>query len=95
MVAGLDGRDALADGLDDARALVSEDDREGALRVLARQGVGVGVADARVVDLDADFAGARGEDFDVLVAEVLAGAPGDGGLAGDGLAGGKVSWMMT
>lgn len=54
------------------------------------------MADARVVDLDADFAGARGEDFDVLVAEVLAGAPGDGGLAGDGLVVGRgVSWLMT
>jgi len=96
VVAGLDRRDALADGFDDARALVSEDDGEGALRVLAGERVGVRVAHARVVDLDADFAGARREDLDVFVAELLAGAPGDGGLAGDGLAGGeRVSESMT
>lgn len=39
VVARLDARHALADGLDDAGALVAEDDGEGALGVLARQRV--------------------------------------------------------
>jgi hypothetical protein len=41
VVADLYVGDALADGLDDAGTLVSEDDGEGALGVLAREGVGV------------------------------------------------------
>lgn len=39
MVAWLDGGDTLADGLDDAGALMAEDDWEGTLRILSRQGV--------------------------------------------------------
>ena len=83
VVPRLDVGDALADRLDDAGALVAENDREGALGVLARQGVGVRVADARVGDLDADLVGLGRRDLDVLVGELLAGAPGDGRLAGD------------
>lgn len=41
VVAGLHVGDALADGLDDTGTLVSEDDGEGALGILAREGVGV------------------------------------------------------
>lgn len=41
VVAGLHVGDALADGLDDAGALVAEDDGEGALGVLAGEGVGI------------------------------------------------------
>jgi len=43
------------------------------------------VADACVVNLDAHLVGARRGHLDVLIAELLTGAPGDGGLAGDGL----------
>lgn len=43
------------------------------------------VADARVMDLDADLVGPGRRYLDVLIAEFLAGAPGDGRLAGDGL----------
>jgi hypothetical protein len=43
------------------------------------------VADTGVMDLDADFMGLRGRDLDILVAERLTGAPGDGSLANDGL----------
>ena len=41
MVADLDVGHALADRLDDARALVSQDDGEGTLGVLAGEGVGI------------------------------------------------------
>ena len=43
------------------------------------------VADARVVDLDAHLVGFGRGDLDLLDAEVLAGLPGHGGQAGDGL----------
>lgn len=41
MVAGFDGGDARADGLDDSGSFVTEDDGKSALRVLTRQGVGI------------------------------------------------------
>lgn len=43
------------------------------------------MADTGVVDLDTDLVGLGGSDLDVLDGQVLAGLPGDGGLAGDGL----------
>ena len=50
MVAGLHAGDALADFDHDARALVAEHGGKQALRVLAREGEGVGVANAGVRD---------------------------------------------
>lgn len=122
VVAGLDVGDALADGLDDTGTLVSENDREGALGILAGEGVGVCVttwlvnatanctegqarrsshqgsrsrgregnkltcvADTGVLDLDSDLVGLGRSHLNVLIAELLAGAPGDGSLASDGL----------
>lgn len=41
MIARLDGGDAFANGLYDARAFVSEDDRERAFGVLAAERVGI------------------------------------------------------
>jgi hypothetical protein len=43
------------------------------------------VANTSVVDLDTDFVSLGRSDFDVLNRKVLAGLPGDGGLAGDSL----------
>lgn len=43
------------------------------------------MADTSVVDLDADLVGLGRSNLDVLDAQRLAGLPGDGGLAGDGL----------
>ena len=43
------------------------------------------VADASVFDLDAHLVGLGRRYLNVLIAELLAGAPGDGRLAGDGL----------
>ena len=85
MVAGLNIGDSLADGLDDTGALVTQDDGEGTLGILAGEGVGVGVAHAGVVDLYPDLMGLWRGDLDILDAELLAGLPGDSCLAGDGL----------
>lgn len=43
------------------------------------------MADAGVADLDADLMGLGRRHLDILNAELLAGAPGNGRLAGDGL----------
>jgi hypothetical protein len=88
VVAGLHVCDALADRLDDAGALVTEDNGESTLGVLAGESVGIGMADTGVVDLDADLVGLGRGDLDVLDAEVLACFPGHSGLAGNGLANG-------
>lgn len=80
MVARLHIGDALAYGLDNTSTLMTQDDGEGSLGVLAGQGVGICVADSGVVDLNADFVGSWGQDFDVFDGEVLAGFPGDGSL---------------
>lgn len=80
VVAGLHIGDTLANRLDDTSALMTQDDGEGSLGVLAGQGVGICVADTSVVDLNTDFVGSWGQDFDVFDREVLAGFPGDGGL---------------
>lgn len=80
VVTGLYVCDALTNGLDDTSTLVSEDNGEGTLRVLAGQCVGICVADTGVVDLNADLVGPGGKDFDILNGEVLAGFPGNGGL---------------
>ena len=80
VVARLHVCDALTDGLDDTSTLVPEDDGESTLRVLARQCVGICVADTSVVDLDADLVGPGGRDLDILNGEVLAGFPGNCGL---------------
>lgn len=80
MVARLHIGDTLTNGLDNTSTLVTQDDRESSLGVLAGQGVGICVADSSVVDLNADLVGSWGQDFDVFDGEVLAGFPGDGGL---------------
>lgn len=89
MVARLDVRDTLAYRLDNTSTLVAENNGEGAFRVLARERVGICVADARVVDLDAHFMGLGRSNLDVLDAELLASFPGDSCLAGDGLSKGR------
>ena len=57
MVAAFQRRHVAARFDHDARALMSEDGREQAFGIGARQGVGVGVADSGGLDLDQDFAG--------------------------------------
>lgn len=43
------------------------------------------MADTGIVDLDSDLVGLGRSNLDILDREVLAGLPGHGGLAGDGL----------
>lgn len=45
------------------------------------------MADTSVVDLDADLVGPGRKNFDILKAQRLAGLPGNGGLARNGLEG--------
>lgn len=80
VVARLHIGDTLADRLNHTGTLVTQDDGEGPLRVLARQGVCVCVANTCVVDLDTNFVGLGGSDLDVLDAQLLAGFPSNGGL---------------
>jgi len=70
VVADLDVLDELALGDDDARALVAADKRHlGGQRPVALHGVQVGVADARVLDVDEHLIGAGLADGDLLVDE--------------------------
>lgn len=85
MVANLHVGDALTDRLDNTSTLVTQDNGEGTLGILAGQSIGIGMADTCVVDLDTDFVGLWGSDLNVFNGQVLAGLPGDGGLASDGL----------
>lgn len=57
MIAGLDRRHAGADLANDARTFVPEDRGKDALAVEAVERVGIGVTDARRLDLDKDLAG--------------------------------------
>jgi hypothetical protein len=78
--------DSLTNTFDDTGTFVSSNDWESTFGVLARQHVCICVAHAGVVDLYPDLMSARREDLDVFDDKVLAGFPGHGGLAGDGLA---------
>ena len=80
IVTWLDVGDALAYALDDTGTLVAKNDWEGTLGVLARECVGIRVADTGVVDLNANFVCPWWSNLDILNGEVLAGFPGDGSL---------------
>ncbi len=66
MIALLEALHGRPDVDDDARALVAEDRGEEALRILARRACGVGVTDARRLDLDEDLALAGALHLNVL-----------------------------
>lgn len=86
MVAGLHVGDTLANRLDNTSSLVSQDDGESTLGVLAREGVGIYTCSyTGVVDLHADLVSLGRSNFDILNAQLLAGLPGNSSLAGDGL----------
>jgi hypothetical protein len=79
VVAGLQPRDALADLLDDAGALVAADDGQRERQVAGHQ-VLVGVAHTRRRHLDEDLALLGRVELDLLDAPILADHPEDGGL---------------
>lgn len=85
VVTGLHVGDTLTNRLNNTSTLMSQDDGEGTFGVLAGQCVGICVADTSVVDLDTDFVSLGRSDLNILNGEVLAGFPGNGGLASDGL----------
>ena len=79
MVAGLHVGDLLADFLDDAGRLVSEDRGRGA-RIKSVDEMEIAVAYAAMRRLDEDFAVLRLVDLDVLDGQRLIGAMEDGGF---------------
>ena len=56
MVTRLDARDALTDLHDDTSALMTENHRENAFRIVAGQGEGIRMANAGVGNFDQNFA---------------------------------------
>jgi hypothetical protein len=88
-VSGLDAGDALADRLDDTGTLVAQNRGEDSLGIRATESVGVGVADTSVGDLDSNLVGLGRSNLDVFKGQGLAGLPGNGGLASDGLSFGR------
>lgn len=90
-VALLDVVDALADGLDDTGAFVTENGGEGTFGIGTRESVGIRVAETGVGDLDTNLARTRRLNLDFFDRHGLAGLPGDGGLAFDGLSLGHCS----
>lgn len=85
IVTWLDVGHTLTNTLNDTSTLVSQNNWEGTLGILAGECVGIGVADTSVVDLYSDLVGLWWADLDVLNGEILASLPCDGGLAGNGL----------
>ena len=83
MVAHRHRGDALADRLDDAAALMAENGREDAFRIGAREGEGIGVANAGGMDAHQHLARLRGRDIDFGDFQWLACGPGDGGAGSD------------
>jgi hypothetical protein len=79
VVAGSDGRNALADALDDAGAFVAEYRRRVARRIGARRRVEIGVADAACNEADERFAGAGLVELHLLHLERCAELLQDGG----------------
>ena len=80
MIARLHVGNSLTNRLDVTGTLMTEDNGESTLGVLAREGVCIGMADTSVVDLDTNFVCARGQNLNFLNGEVLASFPGYCGL---------------
>ena len=80
MITRLHVGNSLTNRLDVTGTLMTKDNGESTLWVLARECVCIGMADTSVVDLDTDFVGARGQNLDFLNGEVLASFPGYCGL---------------
>ena len=77
MITRLHVGNSLTNRLDVTGTLMTKDNGESTLGVLARECVCVGMADTSVVDLDTDFVGSGRKDLNLLDGEVLAGFPGN------------------
>jgi hypothetical protein len=84
MVAYGDRRHALADRFDDATALMAQDSRKNAFRILSRQRVGIGMADTGRNNPHQYLAGLRRLDVDLNDLQRLIGSESDGGAGFDG-----------
>ena len=80
MISGLDAADAGADFCNHRPAFMTQYCREKTLRVGARQGEGVGVADVGRDHAQQDFALRRAGNLDLLDLQWLARLPGDSGF---------------
>ena len=80
MIARLHVGNSLTNRLDVTGTLMTKDNGESTLGVLARECVCIGMADTSVVDLDTNFVCARGQNLNFLNGEVLASFPGYCGL---------------
>ena len=78
MVAGLDAGDAFAHLLDHRTALVTQDGWKCTLRIIAGQGVGIGMANTRGDDAQQHLAGLRPVEVDLFNGQGLPGFPGYG-----------------
>ena len=78
MIAGLDAGHTFTHLDDDARAFMAQHDREQTFRVIARQGEGIGMADAGVRDPDEHLALAWRLDVDLDDFQRLSGLEGHG-----------------
>jgi hypothetical protein len=97
VIAHLDAGDALADGLDDAAALMAQDAGEDPFRIFAGQGEGIGVADAGSDDPHPHFTGFGRFDIDFNDLQRLVGGKGNGGAGFDrhGIALGRVTMGIS
>jgi hypothetical protein len=79
MIAPFERRDTFAHFHDDARAFMAEDAGENSLRVIARTGEFIGVAQASRLDLDENLAALGALEIDLHDFERFSSLYGDGG----------------
>jgi len=84
-VTNLHSGDSFTDGFNDTGGFVTENAGEKAFGVVAVKSVDIGVAEGIGEDLESNFTGLGGLDFDFSNVEGLLGFPGDGSLAADDL----------
>jgi len=84
-ITNLNGSNSFTDGFNNAGGFVTENAGEKTFGVVAIKSVDISVAESIGEDLDSDFTGLGGLDFDFSDVEGLLGFPGDGGLAADDL----------
>jgi len=84
-VTNLNAGNSLTDTFNNTGGFVTQDTGEETFGVVAVKGIDIGVAEGVGEDLESDFTGLGGLNFDLDNVEGLLGFPGDGGLAADDL----------